>query len=282
MTPITWIGIGKGAAMLVLYVVLFLIAKWARQLTTRQSIDQALTGSDNTAMAVATAGYYGGLTIVFCGAYLGPSYGLVGDLALVGGYTLLGMVLLLVARAINDALVLSGYSARHAVFNDHNRAAGSVLGANYIASALIIAGSIQGQGGGVVSALAFYALGQIALIVLARLYDRLTPYVLNDEIRSGNLAAALGYGGNLIALGIVLMAGTKGDFVSWTSNLTNFGLVVVGALFYLAIVRFFFDKLVITAHDLNEEISEDRNVGAGLLEATVAIGFAAILFFTLG
>jgi hypothetical protein len=37
------------------------------------------------------------------------------------------------------------------------------------------------------------------------------------------------------------------------------------------------DKLVIPNSDLSREIVEDRNIGAGLLEATVAISFAIVL-----
>lgn len=275
-------GLGRGASIVVLYAVMILLAKWIRQLTTRHAVDRELTVQDNVAMAISTAGYYAGVTIIFCGAYLGPSYGFIGDLTLVGGYTLLGLALLLIARAINDGVVLTGYSARDAIVRDQNHAAGIALGANYIASALIVAGSIQGEGGGVISALVFYVVGQVALTVLAKLYDLITPYQLNREIRDDNPAAALGFGGNLIALGLVVMAGTKGDFVSWTSNLSHFGLVCFGAVGYLAIVRLFFDKLVIAGADLNEEIARDRNVGAGLLEAGMAIGFGALLFFILG
>ena len=67
------------------------------------------------------------------------------------------------------------------------------------------------------------------------------------------------------------------DFVSWTSNLLWFAEVAVSGIILLMIVRFFMDKLILVGDDLNREISEDRNLAAGFLEATVAVGFAAVL-----
>ena len=45
----------------------------------------------------------------------------------------------------------------------------------------------------------------------------------------------------------------------------------------LPIVRFLMDRLVITGEALNQEIVEDRNIAAGLLEMTVAIAFAMVI-----
>ena len=59
------------------------------------------------------------------------------------------------------------------------------------------------------------------------------------------------------------------------------GLNVLIVFIYLLVVRFFFDKVVIPRSDLNFEIVKDRNVGAGLLEFVVSIGFASVLFLVL-
>jgi hypothetical protein len=73
----------------------------------------------------------------------------------------------------------------------------------------------------------------------------------------------------------------SGDFVGWVEDLQFLGLNVLLVFVYLVGVRLFFDKVVIPRHDLNLEITRDRNVGAGLLEGAVSIGFAAVLFFVL-
>jgi uncharacterized membrane protein YjfL (UPF0719 family) len=269
------------AAFLVLFAVVFVVGKWIDEALTSYSVDQELTARDNPALAISTAGYYLGIIIVYIGALLGPSTTLLNDLLLVGGYGLGGIVLLLVSRLINDGLILRGFSAEKELIEDRNPGTGAVLFGSYVASALIVAGSIYGQGGGPLTALAFYALGQGALVAFTWLYDLVVPYSLLDQIEQDNVAAGVGFGGALVAIGIIVMRAVAGDFVGWTESLQSLGLNVLLVFVYLVGIRFFFDKVVIPRHDLNREISRDRNVGAGLLEGAVSIGFAAVLFFVL-
>ncbi len=269
------------AAFLVLFSVVFVVGKWLNDLVTAYSVDQELTEHDNPALATSTAGYYLGTVIVFIGALKGPSTTLLWDLLLVGGYGLGGIALLLLSRVINHRLILRGFSAEHELIEDQNPGAGAVLFGSYVASALIVAGSIQGEGGGPHTALAFYALGQVALVAFTWLYDWIAPHSLLDEIEKDNVAAGVGFGGALVAIGIIVMRAVSGDFLGWAADLQYLGLNVLLVFVYLIGVRFFFDKVVIPRHDLNVEITRDRNVGAGLLEGAVSIGFAAVLFFLL-
>jgi uncharacterized membrane protein YjfL (UPF0719 family) len=268
-------------SLLLLFFVLFVLGKWVDNLVTSHEVDRELTRRDNPALAISTAGYYLGIAIIFIGATLGPSYGLEMDLLLVGGYTTGGIGLLLLSRTINDKLILRGFSTQRELIEDRNPGTGVVLFGSYVASALIVAGSIHGQGGGPHTALAFYALGQVALIVFTWIYNLLTPYSLLDEIEADNFAAGIGFAGALIAIGIIIMRAVSGDFDSWAVNLQSLGLNILIVFVYLIGLRVFFDKIVIPEDDLNFEIVQDRNVGAGLLEFTVSVGFAAVLFFVL-
>ncbi len=269
------------AAFLVLFAVVFVAGKWINDAVAAYSIDQQLTKKDNPALAISTAGYYIGIIIVYIGALIGPSTTLLYDLLIVGGYGLGGILLLLLARLINDRLILRGFSADQELIEDQNPGAGAVLFGSYVASALIVAGSIHGEGGGPHTALAFFALGQGALIAFTWIYDLMVPYSLLDQIEEDNVAAGVGFGGALVAIGIIVMRAVSGDFVSWVANLQYLGWNVLLVFVYLVGIRFFFDKVVIPRHDLNSEIAEDWNVGAGLLEGAVSIGFAAVLFFLL-
>jgi uncharacterized membrane protein YjfL (UPF0719 family) len=268
-------------SLLLLFFVLFVLGKWVDNRVTSHEVDRELTRRDNPALAISTAGYYLGIAIIFIGATLGPSYGLEMDLLLVGGYTTGGIGLLLLSRTINDKLILRGFSTQRELIEDRNPGTGVVLFGSYVASALIVAGSIHGQGGGPHTALAFYALGQVALIVFTWIYNLLTPYSLLDEIEADNFAAGIGFAGALIAIGIIIMRAVSGDFDSWAVNLQSLGLNILIVFVYLIGLRVFFDKIVIPEDDLNFEIVRDRNVGAGLLEFTVSVGFAAVLFFVL-
>jgi len=268
-------------SLLLLFFTLFVMGKWVDNWVTPHEVDRELTRRDNPALAISTAGYYLGITIIFIGATLGPSFGLEMDLLLVGGYTTGGIGLLLLSRIINDKLILRGFSTQRELIEDRNPGTGVVLFGSYVASALIVAGSIHGQGGGPHTALAFYALGQVALVAFTWIYNFLTPYSLLGEIERDNFAAGIGFAGALIAIGIIIMRAVSGDFAGWAVNLQSLGLNILIVFVYLVGLRVFFDKIVIPEDDLNFEIVRDQNVGAGLLEFTVSVGFAAVLFFVL-
>lgn len=276
------LALAQDASMLVLFIVLFLVARELKRALTPYDIGKELTSDDNVAQAVSLAGYYIGFTAIFCGAYLGPSFGWGPDLLLVGGYTLLGLVLLNISRKINGRFLLHSMSVVKEIRDEQNPAAGAVLAGNFIASGLIVAGAVNGEGGGVITALVFYVLGQIALLAFGWFYEWLTPYVIQEEVDRGNLAAGVGFGGSLVAIGVVIMAGTGGDFISWRYNLTFLGLDIIGVFVYLFLVRLFFDKILLRKADLNHEIATDANIGAGVLELALAVSFATVLFFMIG
>ena len=273
--------VAEPIVLLVLFLALFALGRWAGDLVTSYRTGRHLTDEDNPALAVGLAGYYLGIAIIFVGAALGPSQGLQTDAVVVFGYTLGGIVLLLVSRWVNDRLILRGFSAQREVIEDQNPGAGAVLFGSYVASALVVAGAVHGEGGGPLTALAFWALGQVALVAFTWLYDLLTPYSLLDEIEQDNVAAGVGLGGALVAIGLIVMRAVAGDFASWGANLASLGLNVLLVFAYLVGVRFFFDKVVLPQADLNAEVVRDRNVGAGLLEFAVSVGFASVLFFVL-
>ena len=271
----------QASSLAVLYIVVLLLSKMVHDWFTPFSVDDELTQKDNLALAVSMGGYFMATTIVFLGALLGPSSGILQDLLLVGGYSLLGILLLNLSRLINDKCVLYKFSNVKEIITDRNAGTGAVQFGSFVASGLIVAGAINGEGGGLVTALVFFALGQLALILFAVIYNRFTPFDIHAEIEKDNVAAGVGFGGALVALGCILMRGVSGNFVSWSYNLQNFAWSVVLVFVLLPVVRFIFDKLIIPKADLNKEIQQDRNVGAGFLEALVMIGFAVVLFFVM-
>lgn len=271
----------SAVSMIVLFIVIFLFAKAARDWLSPFSINDELTVQDNIAMSVSMAGYFVAVIIIFIGAMLGPSVNLMTDLMMVGGYSLIGIALLNLSAFLNDKLILYQFSNYKEIIEDKNAGTGAVLLGSYIASGMVIAGAVHGEGGGVGTLLVFYLLGQVALILFTWIYNLITPFSIHEEIEKDNVAAGTAFGGTLVALGIILMKGSAGNFVSWSENIQWFVIDSVIAFILLPLVRIIFEKLVIRGADLNMEITRDRNLGAGLLEMTVAIGFASILFFLL-
>ncbi|MEO1447979.1 MAG: DUF350 domain-containing protein [Bacteroidota bacterium] len=269
-------------SFLILYVVLFFLSKWIKGMFASYVLDEQLTEYDNNAVSVSVAGYFIGITAVFVGAMSGPSAGdVVTDLISVASYSLAGILLLNLARIINSRLILYKFNVDKEIIKDQNPGTGVVEAGAYIASGLIIAGAIHGEGGGPLTALVFYIIGQICLILFSLLYARMSPYDVHAEIEKDNTAAGLGFAGALISIGIIVMKGVSGDFTGWAEDLMALGIDIAIIFVYLIVVRLVFDRFVLRNSSLHEEISEDQNMGAGLLEMMVAICFSAALFFVL-
>jgi uncharacterized membrane protein YjfL (UPF0719 family) len=267
----------RTAAFVALYFVLFLLAKAFKDLLTPYKINDELTKKDNLAVALTMCGYYFGVVAIFVGSLVGPTQGLYKDLMAVGGYSLLGIMLLNISRYFNDKVILRKFCNIEQITKNHNVAVGAVQFGTYVATGLIAAGAITGTGGGVETAIVFFVLGQLSLLVFTLIYNAITPYCVHDELDKKNVAAGAALGGTLIALGIIILNGVQGDFISWQENLMSLAIINIMAFAFLPIVRFVMDKLVIPGDDLSKEIVEDKNLGAGLLEATVAISFAIVL-----
>ncbi len=268
--------------LILLFSVVFIVSKYVKRYVSGINLDHALTTDDNPALAASMAGYFAGVTAVFIGAIDGPDGKHIWhDILTVGAYFIGGILLLNIARIINDKLILYKFNAMDAVGTKHNTAVGVVQGASYIASGLIIAGSVHGEGGGPVAALVFFAIGQVALVLFALLFEKLTPYSVLGELEKNNLAAGLGFSGGLIAIGIIMMRAVSGGFTSWADSLMWVGIDAALIFVYLIVVRLFFDKLILSGSNLNKEIATDQNTGAGLLEMMVSICFALVLFFVM-
>ncbi len=271
----------SSALIIVLYAIVFFIAKFINDLLTPYNINRELTHNDNAALAVSLTGYFAGVTIIFVSVVSGPHVGLWQDLTAVAAYSLGGVVCLNAARIINDRLILSQFSNVEQIVKMKNNSAGVVQGGFYIASGLVIGGAVQGEGGGPALALVFFAIGQIVMVAFSLLYVKLVSYSVQKEIEENNLAAAFGFAGGLIAIGIIVMKAVSGTFIGWTDSLILLAFDASLIFILLIVVRFFFDKLIIPQSDLNHEIAKDKNIGAGLLEMFAFIGFSLVLFYTL-
>ena len=271
----------SGIIFLTLSVFLFIISKYIKDILTPYKLRRQLDDKQNIAVAISLAGYLTAVVIVLLGAFLSPSKNLLDDTLEFIQYAILGIVLLNLSRIINDKLLLRKFCNVKELVDDQNAGAGAVEFGSYIASGLVIAGAINGQGGGLHTALTFFVLSQAALIVFAFLYNLITPFNVHDEIEKDNIAAGVAFGGTLVALGIILLKGTVGDFMSWQYNLTNFFVSVISSLIFFPVIRILLDKLLIPKIDLNHAIAQNKNLAIGILEMTVAISFAVIIYFSI-
>lgn len=279
----------------VLALLLLLVAKVALGALTPFDTDDELSAKDNPAFGLSLIGYYLGVTIVFLGAiYHDPSLAeadevfeishFAADLGLDALWALGAILLLNAARVVLDRVVLSKFSVHDEIVRDRNVGMGAVEFGTYVSSALVVAGAVSGEGSATVGATigvtaGCLALGLGTLIVFALLYQRLVGYDLVAELEADNPAAGVAYGGVLVALGLCVMRGSGGTFVSWPEQLERFAFYAAFGLFLIVIARRVIDGAFLTGRTLHEEIAQDRNVNAGYLEGGLLIGLAAVVAF---
>jgi len=242
-----------------------------------------LVEEDNAALALVVCGYNLGLIFSIGGVIVGPSAGLMEDLADLLVYGLLAIILLNVSAWINDRFILSKFKIRKEILDDQNCGTGVVEFAVFVASGLNIFGAVYGTGGSIYTTLVFWAVGQGVLVLIGHYYNLITNYDIHEHIEKDNVAVGVGFAGALIAIGNLLRAASAEDFVSWSSNLLTFFWMVVIGLLLLPAARMATDRVLLPGRSLADELvnQEKPNIGAAYLEAVSYIGSSFLIVWCL-
>jgi uncharacterized membrane protein YjfL (UPF0719 family) len=265
---------------LVLLVLGKLLLEWALAL----DVDDALFSQDNTAIGLASAGWYLGVAIILATALGGPSEGVLVDLGLFLLYGGFGVLLLSIALRLAPRVLLPKFDVKDELVRDRNAGAGLVLGAACVASGAVVAAAMQGHApgglvGGLASMTATFLLAQLSLGILVRLHRLVAHFDVHQEIRDGNTAAACTLAGALLGNGLLLHVGWRGDFdparplVSLLPGLVAFGLGVL----LMPMVRLLVSRLWFAGIGFDREIATDKNLAAGVLELVAHPALAALL-----
>jgi uncharacterized membrane protein YjfL (UPF0719 family) len=287
----------RGLVYVALGLVVLVLAKFSKDLITRYRIDQEVIQKGNLAIAVGLSGYFLGVVLVFLGAVYQPltfdvSDGLGFDRAFAEDvlrvflYSLAGIVALNIAYFVMDRLVLYKFSVEKEMVEDRNVGTGAVEFGMNVAIGLVIAGSISGEGVGsdislALTSLAFFGMGLAVLIAFALFYDLTTPFSIHDEIEKDNAAVGIALGGNLIAMGIVILKAVFGDFPGWGAGITEFLIFAVLGFALLYVLRLLIDLLLLPTAKISNQLAVERNVGVAFIEGSVVIGSALILLFAI-
>ncbi len=264
--------------------IIFFIGRLLYQLfSPKINVKSELVDKDNFAFSVSYVGYFIGLLLAIGSAVIGPSVDLLKDVEDIFIYGILAIILLNLSRLINDKLILNKFSSRKEIIEDQNTGTGVVEAANSIASGLIIFGAISGDPGdemsGILSALAFWGIGQVLMIITAKVYNMMVSFDVHDYIEKDNVAVGIGFAGALIALGNIIQFGIADDFESWDITAIRLGSEVLIGLIMLPIVRFLADKILLPGRNLTDELinQEKPNNGAALIEAFSYIGGSILI-----
>ena len=280
---LVYIGLGLG---------ILILAKFLRDILTPYRIDEQVTKQNNTAVALRLSGYLIAIILVFLGAVyqpllvttnegLGFNREFGEDVLEVFLYSLAGIAALNVVRLLVNRLVLYKFDIEKEIVEGHNVGTGAVEFGVYIATGLLIGGSASGEGGGPDTALAFFGLGLVVLILFALFYQLTTPFDIHDEIENNNTAVGIAMGGNLIAMGMVVFKAVFGNFYGWGEAIATFLTFAVIGFVLLVVLRLMVDFLVLPMTKISNELAVGRNVGVAFVESSVVISASLILFFTI-
>ena len=209
-----------------------------RTLSTRHyRVDEEVATKNNLAMALRLSGYFIAIILIFLGALWQTPTGGWASLSDISGvisgadgfgfnrelgeevlrvflYSLGGIVALNLVRVLFDRLILYKFQLEKEVVEDQNVGAGAAEFGMYVATGLLIAGSVSGDSNSllvpplgsytgygdldaIVVTLAFFGMGLVMLIAFALFYEFTTPFNIHDEIERDNPAAGIALGGNL-------------------------------------------------------------------------------------
>ncbi len=290
MTELFWL-LYSGGYLIFAIIFLFIGNKLFDRLTP-YSVNTHLTEKDNAAVGLLLSGFMLGITAVLRGVLAGDTpekpdwQSFSKDLIPILIYGSLGLLMLFAAGILNDKIVLRRFSNQEEIVTNQNSAVGIIMAATYIGSGLIIAGSISG-GLDIGSVILTFFIAQCGFIIFGLVYQLVTKYDDQKEIgQNKNLAAGIGFSGNLIAFSMILTKGLTVDVelsVTWNlaDRLLHMLYYGIAGSLLLVILRFITDRVFLPGGRISEEVVKDKNLNAGYIEATLALSVGAILFFCL-
>ena len=268
----------KSAVYILEAFALLWLAKLAyTSLHRRVDLQAELFGRNNTALAVALAGYLLGVVFALGGALSGPSAGWQADLVGIALSGLKAIALMLVASFLCEKALLPHFDNTKEIVQDQNLGAAFVEAGLHLANGLIILSILPGQGPWW-SGLAFWMLAQGVLLLAGLLYEWITPHDVHRELERDNAAVGLAFGGGLVGMGNIISLAAGGDFVGWQESLTFFAEDALFGLVMLFLIKKLSDVVLAGGVKLGaEQVEAAPNVGAGLLEAVGYVGGSMLI-----
>lgn len=268
---------------IIVVVALLALSRAFAGLLLKTKVTHALIEDDNKALGIELAGYFLSVFLVISGTLAGTGYDtLIENFTWVLVYGIAGILLLLLSTRLTSQLLLKGNSNR--AIAEGNSAVGLVSASIYISGGIIITGAVTGEWtGSHLPTLVFFVLGWTAFLIFLALYRALTDYDDYSEIFKGNLAVAISYSANMIAIGIIIGHAVSGNFDSWETNLIDFckSITAVAMLYFVRqfLVQGILLRSGFSLHGgrLDREIADDKNIAAAAIEAATYIGVAILV-----
>jgi uncharacterized membrane protein YjfL (UPF0719 family) len=259
-------------------ILLLLLARLVYRLILGESMTDALINRDNHALALALGGFLLGVVQVIIPILSAPGHSFWVDVRGTAAYGFVGIIAMSLTGWVFERYSAWTGTDLHGEIRAGNVAAGLVMAGVHFASSQIVSGALTGDEGALLPTVIFWLAGTLALIVLTHLFRMLTAYNDTHLINEGNLAAACGYAGLVVGIGLMAGYAVSGTFTGYVSSFRSFGLMMLLTLSFYPVRQIVVQMLLLgggfSLHNgrLDHEIATDGNVGAGVIEA---IGYLA-------
>lgn len=269
-------AIGKGLPLFMGTLILLWMARFIRERTSTYDENKQLFVKDNPAVGIAVAGYYIGILIALTGVLAGPSLGLKIDMRDCAVYGILAILFQNIAGWSADKFILKSFNIDDELVRDKNKGTAWSLFGIYFATGMVVRGSIMGGTSelvpGLVSALVYFILSQLVLILSSYFYRLITAYDFHKEIEDDNIAAGLAFGGFVAAVGVII-GHASGDSLTTPDIAMFFSWTVVGLLLLWGTEMIVVKYILVPGHNVSKEIQADRNENASWM---LVVGYQAV------
>lgn len=192
----------------------------------------------------------------------------------------LGLVLVLAFGRIGLALLLQARLPGE--IERGNTAAGLAAGANFAATGIVASRAMAGSDlRGLALSLAFFAIAMATLYGFVSLFRAITSYDDAEQIQGENMAAAISYGGIVVAIAVIVARALEGNFVSWSVSMRGYVGVLATLVVFYPVRQLFVQMLLLGGGvalrgGLIDRAVTERNEGIAAVEAVsyLATAFA--------
>jgi uncharacterized membrane protein YjfL (UPF0719 family) len=272
----------QGIAYIVISFAILFLAKKLQDAAVKShfNADHEIEEESNMAVGLRRGGMYLAIAFALYGAIKGANGGFLSSVTILVVDGVFILLVLALGKVIADKIILP-HVDNSAEIAKGNKAVGFTEMGLFMATGLIAAGSFTGQSPsflqGMVSAVVFFILGQIVLVIGAKLVEVITHFNIHKQVAEGNTSAGIFFGGSLLILGVILNQAIAGDSLGWALDLTGFGISSVKGFLCLIIFKWAADWLFLPNTTIAIEVERDKNEAAMIVTVSVMLSVALLI-----
>jgi uncharacterized membrane protein YjfL (UPF0719 family) len=176
---------------------------------------------------------------------------------------------------INDYIIIHGVSNNDLV-KAGNIPTGLIEAGAFIATGLLVNGVFSGDEGGIVSAIAFFFLGQAVMIMAIYIHEKIYKFDIVLCVKENNLGAGVTVAGLLISYSIILRSSIAGNFVGWGSSLLAFFISAFVGMACLIVFERIATLIFLPQNSIREDI-QSGNTAALVLVQSITIALSLVI-----